>query len=117
MTSIQKKNIATSTVNTSSLLEVRKFFTESLETLTSCIETFRVSQAELSLEVKSSSEDIKFLNGKQIEIGLLVASITELAFNDQSGETHTHIGGPNPRHQTSGDSAASMAKSSSCIHG
>ena len=102
ITSVQEKNIATSTVNATSLLEIRKTFNESLETLSSCVEAFRVSQTELSLEVRSTTEDIKFLNGKQTEIGLLVASMTDLAFNDQSGETNTHIGSPSPRHQTSG---------------
>ena len=76
-----------------------------METLSSCIETFRVSQTELSLEVRSSSEDVKFLNEKQTELGLLIASIADLAFNDQSGETYPHIRDPNPRHQISGNSS------------
>ena len=90
MTSVQEKNIATSAVNATSLLETQKNFNESLTTLASCIEAFKVSQTELSLEVRSNSEDIKYLNGKQTEIGLLVATMTDLTFNDQSGETHSH---------------------------
>ena len=62
MTNVQEKNIATSTVNATSLLETQKNFNESLATLSSCIEAFRVSQAELCLEVRSSSENIKSLN-------------------------------------------------------
>ena len=44
MTSIQKENIAASTINTAGLLEVRSWVNKSLDTLTSCTETSGVSQ-------------------------------------------------------------------------
>ena len=105
MTRIQEKNITSSTVNASSLLEIRKCFNESLDTLTSCIETFKISQAELSLEMKSSSENIKSLTEKQTELSLLVASMAELAITDQSGETHPPMRDPESGRQITGNSS------------
>ena len=94
MTNVQEKNIATSAVNAASLLETQKNFNESLTTLASCIEAFKVSQTELSLEIKSNSKDIKYLNEKQTGNGLLVATMANQTVIDQSGETYTHIEGP-----------------------
>ena len=94
MTSVQEKNIATSAVNAASLLETPKNFNESLTTLASCIEAFKVSQTELRLEIRSNSEGIKYLNEKQTGNGLLVATVANQTAIYQSGETYTHDESP-----------------------
>ena len=69
ITKVQEGNIGSSTVNTTSLLEIKNDtaaslleiknnFNDSLKALSSCIEEFKNVQTELSLDVKSSTENI-----------------------------------------------------------
>ena len=88
MTKVHQKIIDSSAVNTASLLEIRNDNTanlldiknsvnESIKALSSCIEGFKNVQTELSLEVRSSTENIKTINRRQTEIDQLIAKIPE----------------------------------------
>ena len=91
MSKVQKENIDKSTINTASLLEIRKSFDDSVRKINSCIDSLRVSQNELKLEMRSSSEEIVSLNRKQTELNLFVAAMPGLSSKSQSGETNSEL--------------------------